>query len=124
MMNEFALTLNRNLLKSAIMGHRTFSCAYTGKGLDVRRSVLIMVDIVGGKRASEVMDGEAFDAQWSDEKIASVMMAQPDGSTFEVWDGRKLNSRNPRQQELGYSKFATGNHCVEENVPPQVETLF
>lgn len=86
----------RQLLKGAIMGHPTFFCPASGKMLDVRRSVLLIMTADDGRSASIVLDGEAFDTVEADGTLFR------DGCTVEVFDGRKLHSRSTRQQEQGH----------------------
>src|SRR6266851_3134815 len=95
--SKLELTLNRNLLKYAIMHHRTFFCARSGRGLDIRRSVLCTVSGPGLSTFSEVVDGSVWDAHGD----STIEGCNEVGATVEVWDGRRLSSRSATQQALG-----------------------
>lgn len=108
------LSANRAILKSACM-RQIFNS--DGSISDVRRSVLVFVEI-NGKRTGELMSADKFDSL---PNLVATSSALPHGSVIEVWDGRLLNSRK-KNADQGYYKLETVDPSTI--VPTQEESLF
>jgi hypothetical protein len=92
-------TLHRGVLKYAVQ-RAIFNS--DGTVADVRRSVLVEVDIAGGAHAMTLFSAAEYDALPS---LADTSAALPVGSIIEVWDGRYLFGS--ARSESGYWKFVT-----------------
>ena len=126
-LDPFRRKMQRELLKFAIQSSRTFMCEFSGKPLDVRKSVLITMKKDGKDLKDYLMDGEHWDKHKAG--IMSKLAGKP-GYEIEVIDGRVLNGgKKPKggKPKGGSSKgkkvndgqldmFAKGKKVVAENL--------